>query len=52
MNAPEKGHKKQKEPDGLQLSINIALRYMKEIGDNYIKPYLIQEERIRMFKMV
>ena len=46
MNAKEKDDKKPKDPDGLQWSINIAQRYMKEIGDNYIKPYVIQEEKI------
>ena len=34
MNAKENDDKKQNESDGLQRSINIALKYMKEIGDN------------------
>ena len=44
MNIEEKYDKKQKEWS--HWSINKAQRYMKEIGDKYIKPYLTQEEKI------
>ena len=46
MNTKEKDNKNQKESNGLQWLINLARRYMKEIGDNFIKPYITQEEGI------
>ena len=46
MNTKEKYDKKQKGSNGLQQSINMAWRCMKEIGDNFIKPYVTQKERI------
>ena len=46
MNTKEKDDKKQKEANGLQRSINMAWRYVKEIGDNSIKSYLTKEEKI------
>ena len=46
MDTREKDNEKQNEADGIEQSINMARRCIKEIEDNYIKPYITKEEII------